>query len=59
GGIISDQEYLEDRCSYHNLDCSNPWVAVAAWIAWAGSGLLLILDLVFAIRWMMKRRLAF
>jgi hypothetical protein len=59
GGIVSDQAYLEDRCSFHNLDCSNPWVGVAAWIAWGGSGVLLILDLVFAIRWMRKRRLAF
>lgn len=59
GGIVSDQEYLESRCSFHNLDCTTPWVAVAAWIAWGGSGLLFILDLVFAIRWMTERRLAF
>jgi hypothetical protein len=59
GGIVSDQEYRESRCGFHNLDCTTPWVAVAAWIAWGGSGLLFILDLVFAIRWMTKRRLSF
>lgn len=58
-GIVSYQEYRESRCSYHNLDCTNQWVAVAAWIAGGGSGLLFILDLVFAIRWMTKLRLAF
>jgi Family of unknown function (DUF6264) len=59
GGIASDQEYRESRCAYHNLDCRNPWVGVATWIAWGGSGLLLVLDFVFAISWTMKRRLAF
>jgi Family of unknown function (DUF6264) len=59
GTVAGDQEYLESRCAYHNLDCSNRWVGVATWIAWGGSAPLLILDLVFAIRWMMKRRLAF
>jgi hypothetical protein len=55
----SYQEDMEIRCRYHDLDCSNSWVTVAAWIGWAGSGLLFILDLVFATRWMRKGRLAF
>jgi hypothetical protein len=49
----SDQEDLEIRCRIHDLDCSNSWVTVAA------GGLLSILDLVFAIRWMRKGRRAF
>ena len=58
-GIESYEEDMESRCRSHDLDCSNSWVAVAANIGWAGSGLLFILDLVFAIRWMSKGRLAF
>ena len=58
-GIQSYQEEEESRCRSHDLDCSNPWVAVAAWIGWGGTGLLFILDLVFAIRWMRKGRPAF
>ena len=58
-GFQSDQEYLESRCRYHDLVCSNPWVTVAAWIGLAGTGLLFALDLAFAIKWMRKGRLAF
>jgi hypothetical protein len=58
-GIQSSGEEMESRCRSHDFDCSNPWVAVAANIGWVGTGLLLILDVVFAIRWMRKRRLAF
>ena len=57
--IMSNQEYMEGRCRWHNLDCSNPWIDVAAWIALGGSALLLLLDLVLGIRLMVKRRLAF
>jgi Family of unknown function (DUF6264) len=59
GVIVMGQEDQESRCGAHNLDCSSPWIEVAARIAWGGSALLFVLDLVFAIRWMMKRRLAF
>lgn len=58
GGIVGYQQDLESRCRYHDLDCSNPWVAAATWIALVGSGLALILDFVVAIRRMMKRRRA-
>jgi hypothetical protein len=53
------QDDLKSRCRWHDLDCTNPWIEVAARIAGLGGGLLFILDLVFAITWMLKRRLAF
>jgi uncharacterized membrane protein len=56
--IVDYQQDLESRCRYHDLDCSNPWVAAATWIAWVGSGLVLILDFVVATMRMMKRRRA-
>ena len=58
-GIQMYEDEMESRCRSHDLDCSNPWVAVAANIGWVGSGLLFSLGLVFAIRWMRKGRLAF
>jgi hypothetical protein len=58
-GIQGYEEAMESRCRSHDLECSNPWVGVAANIGWVGSGLLIILDLAFAIRWMRKGRLAF
>jgi Family of unknown function (DUF6264) len=58
-GIQMYEDEMEHRCRSHDLDCRNPWVAVAANIGWVGSGLLFSLAVVFAIRWMKKGRLAF
>ena len=58
-GVLSEQEYVESRCRFHNLDCSNPWRTDGAWIAGGVSVALLLLDFALVIRRSIKRPLSF
>lgn len=53
--LTHEQEYLESRCRYHNLDCSNPWRSDGAPVAIGVTVVLLVIDLVLAI-WRITRR---
>lgn len=53
---LSEQEYLESRCRFHNLDCSNPGRTIGAPIAIGVSVVLMLLDLVLVIWRTRKRR---
>jgi hypothetical protein len=57
--LMSEQNYLESRCRFHNLDCSNPWRSGGAPIALGVSVVLMLVDLVLVIRRAMKRRRSF
>ncbi len=54
-----EQEYLESRCRYHNLDCSNPGRTVGGPIAVGVSVILLLADLALVVWRTSKRRLSF
>nr|WP_231982441.1 DUF6264 family protein [Mycobacterium sp. E787] len=57
--LANEQEYLESRCRYHNLDCSNPWRSNGAPIAIGVSVVLMVLDLALVIWRRRTRRRAF
>jgi hypothetical protein len=57
--LISEQEYLESRCRFHNLDCSNPGRTNGAPIAIGVSAALMLLDLVLVTWRSTKRRRSF
>ncbi len=58
-GIGGEQEYLESRCRYHHLDCSNPGRSIGGPIAVGVSAILALLDLALVIWRSSKRRLSF
>jgi len=58
-GVLSEQEYVDSRCRFHNLDCTNLWRTDGACIAGGVSVALLLLDFALVIRRSMKRRPAF
>lgn len=57
--LTHEQEYLESRCRFHNLDCTNPWRTNGAPAAIGVSVVLMVVDLALVIWRTTKRRRTF
>lgn len=57
--LTHEQEYLESRCRFHNLDCGNPWRTNGAPAAIGVSVVLMVLDLALVVWRITKQRRTF